>query len=90
MSRSSNSAVSPATGVRVKNAPATQGHFNVVYYNIARSMIGRTVDLLVDATTITQGVVIGVFTEAGRPKLVVGGTKYDPSQVLAVTPTSLN
>ncbi|MBP9901349.1 MAG: hypothetical protein IT579_17540 [Verrucomicrobia subdivision 3 bacterium] len=51
-------------------------------------MIGRSVDLLVDAKSIVHGVVRGVFTEAGRPKLVVGDTIYDPHQVLIVTPTT--
>lgn len=90
MSRSSNPAVSPSTLVGVGSAPEAYGKPNVLCINLARSMIGRTVDLLVDAKTITHGVVIGVFTEAGMPKLVVDGMIYDPHQVLTVTPASFN
>lgn len=86
MSRSLKSVVSPDTRVGVGSAPEAQGKLNVLCNNIATSMIGRTVGLLVSAKTITHGVVIGVFTEAGMPKLVVGGMKYNPSQVLTVTP----
>ena len=89
MVRSSNSTVRPDARYGVGSAPEVQGKLNVLGNNIARSMIGRTVDLLVDAKTIVHGVVIGVFTEAGTPKLVVGGRAYDSHQVLMVTPNSL-
>ena len=71
-------------------APAAPGKPNALSVNIARSMIGRMVDLLVDTKTIRHGVVIGVFTEAGMPKLVVNGMAYDPYQVLTVTPTAFS
>jgi hypothetical protein len=48
------------------------------------------VDLLVDAHTIVHGVVTAVLTEAGAPKLVVGGTGYDLSQILTAIPASLD
>jgi hypothetical protein len=57
---------------------------------MARAMIGQTVDLLADASTITHGVVSEVLVEAGTPKVVVDGTRYNLSQVLTVTPTRLN
>lgn len=90
MSRLSNSVASPRTFVGFGSAPGPSGDLNVLCINLARSMIGRTVDLLVDAKTITHGVVLGVFTEAGMPKLVVNGLVFDPHQVLTVTPTSFN
>ena len=64
--------------------------FGAVRKNIARAMIGRTVDLLVDAQTIAHGVVTGVLTEAGMPKLVVGGMSYDLNQILTATPASFD
>ena len=57
---------------------------------MARAMIGQTVDLLADGSTITHGVVSVVLVEAGTPKVVVGGTRYNLSQILTVTPTRLN
>jgi hypothetical protein len=57
---------------------------------IARAMIGQTVDLLADASTITHGVVSEVLVEAGTPKVVVDGARYNLSQVLTVTPPRLN
>ena len=74
----------------VSSAPQSPGEFNVICDGMAMAMIGRTVDLLVDARTIAHGIVAGVLTEEGMPKLVVGGTRYKLSQILAVTPTSLN
>ena len=97
MSHSSNTAVSRVEScqpsatrqsVRAFPAPVASGKSDLLRVNIARSMIGRSVDLLVDAKSIVHGVVRGVFTEAGRPKLVVGDTIYDPHQVLIVTPTT--
>jgi hypothetical protein len=55
---------------------------------MAAAMIGRTVGLWNGGKKITRGVVSAVFTEAGRPKLVVDGLRYDPSQILTVTPTA--
>lgn len=66
-----------------------RGNCRVVRKHIARSLIGQTVDLLVDAHTIVHGVVTGVMTEAGAPKLVVGGTGYDLNQILTAMPATL-
>jgi hypothetical protein len=87
MLRSSNVIAKSGTPANGGSVPFAKDQFTGICNKIARSMIGRTVKLLGDAKTITHGVVVGVFTEAGRPKLVVGGTIYDPSQVLTVTPT---
>ena len=64
--------------------------FGVVRKHIARAMIGQTVDLLVDARTVAHGVVTGVMTEAGMPKLVVDGMHYDLNQILTATPASFD
>ena len=54
-------------------------------------MIGQAVKLLVDARTITGGIVTGVAAgNAGTPKLVVDGARYDLSQILTVTPAYIN
>jgi hypothetical protein len=62
----------------------------VVRKNIARAMVGRTVNLLVNAQTVAHGVVSGVLTEAGMPKLVVDGMRYDLNQILTATPSSFD
>lgn len=59
-----------------------------VRFHLAQSLIGRTVQLLGSTTQITRGVVTAVFTEAGDPRLYVGGTGYDLNQILTVVPTS--
>ena len=61
----------------------------VVRKHLARALIGQAVDLLVDAHTIVHGIVSGVMTEAGIPKLVVDGTRYDLNQILTATPAFL-
>jgi len=67
----------------------TRDKGRVVRNHIAKSLVGHTVDLLVDAKTIVHGVVTGVMTEAGTPKLVVDGTRYDLNQILTATPAAL-
>ena len=58
---------------------------NVVSLNMANALVGRTVDILV-SKKITHGVVTGVLTEAGKPRIVVGRTSYDLRQILTITP----
>ena len=70
--------------------PGARDKSRVVRKHIARSLVGQAVDLLVDAHTIVHGVVSGVMTEAGTPKLVVDGTRYDLSQILTATPPSFD
>lgn len=54
----------------------------------ATGVLGRSVELLVDAKegTTKSGVVTGIHLEAGTPKLVVDGKKYDFDQVIAIAP----
>ncbi len=68
----------------------TRNKCRVVRKHIARSLIGQTVDLLVDAHTIVHGVVTGVMTEAGTPKLVVGGNGYDLNQIVTAMPAAFD
>jgi len=53
----------------------------------AYGLLGQTVTLQADKTTIAQGVISAVKLEAGTPKLVVDGKSYTLDQVLTVTPT---
>ena len=57
--------------------------------HLAEAMIGQTVDLQAIGK-IVRGVVMGVFTEARTPKLVVNGMKFNLNQILTVVPTSFN
>lgn len=65
--------------------PRRQFSPNVVSLNMANALVGRSVDLLV-SKKVTHGVVTGVLTEAGKPRIVVGRTSYDLRQILTITP----
>lgn len=65
--------------------PRRQFAPNIVSLNMANALVGRTVDLLV-SNKITHGVVTGVLTEAGKPRIVVGWSSYDVRQILTITP----
>jgi hypothetical protein len=67
-----------------------EDQLGLIRAHIAEHMIGCAVDLLVDATHIAHGVVTGVLTEAGKPKLVVDGHRYDLNQILTVAPAAFN
>jgi hypothetical protein len=58
----------------------------VVSLNMAQALVGRTVDLLVGTKKVAHGIVTGVLTEAGKPRIVVGRSSYDMSQILTITP----
>lgn len=61
-----------------------------VRHKIARAMVGSTVSLIINTKTIVHGVVRGVLSDAGIPKLLVNGDHYDLDQILTVCPPSLN
>ena len=71
-------------------AMAREAGLRAVRTQLACALIGSTVDLLADTHTILHGVVTGVLTEAGTPKIVVAGARYDLDQVLTNAPASLN
>lgn len=66
--------------------PRRQFSPNIVSLNMANALVGRTVDLLVGTKKMTHGVVSGVLTEAGKPRIVVGRASYDLRQILTITP----
>ncbi len=66
-----------------------QHTFRALHRHLARALIGQSVELLVDAHTIVQGIVSGVLTEAGHPKLVVDGSRYELHQILTAIPATL-
>ncbi|GEM_PF-2953849 len=66
--------------------PRRQFAPNVVSLNLAKALVGRTVDISVSKQKVTHGVVTGVFTEAGKPRIVVGRSSYDLRQILTITP----
>lgn len=53
---------------------------------MANSLVGRMVDISVRTKRITHGVVTGVLTEAGKPRIVVGRASYDLRQILTISP----
>lgn len=79
-----------STTATLRRPPLLPGGFDAIRLNLATAMIGQTVDLLADAQLITRGIVAGVITEAGTPKLVVDHRTYHLKQVLTVAPTPLN
>lgn len=58
--------------------------------HLALALIGQTVSVLDRAHKVAHGVVAGVLTETGRPKLVVNRVEYDLNQILSVTPPAFN
>jgi flagellar basal-body rod modification protein FlgD len=54
-------------------------------FQAATALIGREVNLQVDASSTTQGVVSGVDVSSGLPEIVVNGVSYGLGQVLSVT-----
>lgn len=66
--------------------PRRQFSPNVVSLNMAQALVGRTVDVLAGAKKVAHGVVTGVLTEAGKPRIVVGRASYDMNQILTITP----
>ena len=66
--------------------PRRQFSPNIVSLNMANALVGRTVDLLVGTKKVTHGVVSGVLTEAGKPRIVVGRASYDMRQILTISP----
>lgn len=73
-----------------RQPPFPVGGCDRLRLNLARAMIGQTVDLQTDAHSIAHGIVAGVITEAGMPKLVVGRKVYALSQILTAVPTHFN
>ncbi len=53
----------------------------------ANSLLGRTVNIRVDDSTLVTGVVSAVHMEAGTPKVVVGDAEFDLKQVAVIAPT---
>jgi hypothetical protein len=66
----------------VASLPLVEDKLGVIRKNLAKAMIGSTVDLLADSKTIAHGVVTGVSMMAGTPRIIVNGRSYDMSQVL--------
>jgi uncharacterized membrane protein len=66
--------------------PRRQFTPNIVSLNMANALVGRTVDLLVGTKKVAHGVVSGVLTEAGKPRIVVGKASYDMRQILTISP----
>ncbi|MFO1497087.1 MAG: flagellar hook capping FlgD N-terminal domain-containing protein [Verrucomicrobiota bacterium] len=52
----------------------------------ANGLLGKTVELQATPDVVLQGAVTAVQIEAGTPKLIVDGQKFDLSQVITITP----
>jgi flagellar basal-body rod modification protein FlgD len=52
----------------------------------ADGLLGQSVDILVNKDKTAHGMVSAVQIEAGKPKIVVGGQKYDLGQIIAIEP----
>jgi hypothetical protein len=74
MLRSSNSTIA--------SLPSVEDKLDAIRRNLARAMIGSTVDLLADGRTVTHGIVTRVKVTAGMPKIIVNGRPYDLDQVV--------
>lgn len=58
--------------------------------HLALALVGQTVSLRGRANRVFHGIVAGVVSDTGRPKLVVDRVEYDLNQVLSVTPPAFN
>ena len=61
----------------------------------ANSLIGSTVTIKLDSQNdvtsgVVQSVLVGAASSDGTPQIIVNGTAYDLSQVVGVTPTTVN
>jgi hypothetical protein len=74
---------------RCRQTPFVEDNLRGIRKNLARAMVGSTVDLLSDRHTIAHGIVTGVYMASGAPKIVVNGRTYDMSQVLTATTGSI-
>jgi hypothetical protein len=79
-----------STKTVTRRMPTRADQLGLIRAHMAEHLVGCAVDLLVDATHIAHGVVTGVLTEAGTPKLVVDGHRYDLHQILTVAPAAIN
>jgi len=52
----------------------------------ANSLLGRTVEIQDESKVRVTGPVTAVQMEAGKPKLVVNGSRYDLGNLLSITP----
>jgi hypothetical protein len=74
---------------KIASMPLAEQKLEVIRKNLARAMVGSTVDLVADPKTVAHGVVTGVMMVAGAPKIVVNGRTYDMNQVLTATTSSI-
>ena len=65
--------------------PFHEPKLGAIRKNLARAMVGSTVDLMADSQTVAHGIVTGVFMKGGAPKIVVNGQTYDMTQVVTAT-----
>lgn len=65
--------------------PVRTAPLGAVRQHLAEAMVGKTVDIL-NGRAIAHGIVSGVLSLAGDPKLLVNGRMYDLNQVLTATP----
>ena len=56
----------------------------------ANSLLGRTVEIQDESKAKVTGPVTAVQMEAGKPKLVVNGARYDLGDLLSITPQATN
>jgi hypothetical protein len=78
------------TSGRARNSGAARFRPQPIPNHLALALIGQTVSVLSRSKTVMHGIVAGVTTQTGRPKLVVGRAEYDLNQVLSVTPPAFN
>lgn len=80
--------------VHTQNPITGYGHYRNgkiggIRKKLAKAMVGSTVDLLADSTTVAHGIVTGVFLNSENPKLIVNGHSYDMDRVITATSASM-
>jgi hypothetical protein len=69
----------------IASLPSFEGALGGIRQHIAEAMVGSTVDVLTSGHTVAHGVVTGVFTATGSPKIIVNGRTYNMNQVITAT-----
>jgi hypothetical protein len=65
--------------------PTPHAKLGAIRRKLAKAMVGCTVDLLADGSTVAHGIVTGVLVVAGATKIVVNGRAYDVDRVVTAT-----
>jgi hypothetical protein len=68
-----------------ESIPLLEDMLDVIRKNLAKAIVGSTVDRLADSRTVAHVIVTGVRMVTGAPKILVSGRMYDLNQMVTAT-----